>query len=1098
VDWVVAETISTQPAADAAGIRTFFIADVRGYTRFTVEHGDAAAARLASKFAALANQVVGHHGGEVIELRGDEALAVFSSARQALRAATELQSRVAEESAAEPDLAMKIGIGLDAGEAVPVQGGFRGAALNLAARLCSLAGAGEVLSSDTVVSLARKLDGIEYQERGTVPLKGFTDPVRVVQVAPHGGPHVTPEVERVADVPLPIGGFLGALPAGPLVARSTELERLLVPLDAAAAGTGRLVMLAGEPGAGKTRLAQEVTLAARNRDFIVAAGSCYEARESVPYYPFLDALASLYGAAPATLRSSVALKWPQLARLLPEAGIGPAALDSDGQQEQERLFRAVAGFIGALSETAPVALFLDDLHWADMSSLEMLRHVAKHTRSQRVFTLATYRDVEVGRQHPLEEALLDLTREGLVERIPIRRLDEAGTSALIAATFGEHDVSQEFAELVFQRTEGNPFFTQEVLRAMVERGDVFRQGDAWERREVEEIEVPESVRAVIGRRLSRLAQEAQDVLRQASVLGTTFLFDNLHSMGEIGEAEIERALEDGVAAGLIREEGRDRYAFSHALTQQALYAEMPSRRRRRLHLAAGEAIEALTEHKRKERTGELAWHFLEGDDPERALRYTLMAGAEAAKVFAWSEAQKHYRTALELAGELDDRQKTAEASYKLGDALLTMGDLDEALPHLDRAGDNYAALDDVLGEGLAAQRATYALAQKNLRGRVAANRARAQRLYDAIARLEPSREVVEFYSSEIDFLWGHGQLAHALEMSARGLEVARALGEHDLHMRMELKRSEMLGISGHIVEAADTSLRLLSEAEAVGDLQTVYEAVAGAAEWLMLAGRLQESLSYRLRDLELSMSLGLVFQAYFAHCNLAQVYLYLGDWEHARSQAQQGLALGEEHGMGFVARAARLNLGYQALMEGDWIEARRLLQHAADDTSGPLQVGRYAQRGLAQLDLKEGAPSRAAERLRPIIETSDPHDNDIIFLLPVLSQALTATGDAAAGERMARQVLDQSPENALACVDALSSLGLALARQGRHDDAAAPFEAGVRLARPMPYPYAEALALAAWGSEDGSRERLEEALAIFRRLGARKDVEEIERRLAGG
>src|SRR5450759_1938375 len=185
----------TEPeAAVKADVRTFLIADVRGYTRYTLEHGDAAGARLAERFAAIAREVVTAGGGEVIEVRGDEALAAFSSTRDALLVSVELQRRYSQETNAEPEMPFRVGIGLDAGEAIPVQGGYRGAALNLAARLCSLAGPGEILASDAVVHLARKIEGLTYAERGFAQLKGFSEPVRVIEVGraePVVGPYST-------------------------------------------------------------------------------------------------------------------------------------------------------------------------------------------------------------------------------------------------------------------------------------------------------------------------------------------------------------------------------------------------------------------------------------------------------------------------------------------------------------------------------------------------------------------------------------------------------------------------------------------------------------------------------------------------------------------------------------------------------------------------------------------------------------------------------------------------------------------------------------------------------------------------------------------
>ena len=171
------EPVGTGVEPEQGQVRTFLIADVRGWTLFTQQRGDEVAAKLAAKFAGIAREVVAQRGGEVIELRGDEALAVFTSTRQAVRAAVDLQVRFVEETIDDPELPLPVGIGLDAGEAVPVEGGYRGGALNLAARLCGQAKAGEILASRGVTHLARKVEGVRYLDRGTVRLKNLTDPV---------------------------------------------------------------------------------------------------------------------------------------------------------------------------------------------------------------------------------------------------------------------------------------------------------------------------------------------------------------------------------------------------------------------------------------------------------------------------------------------------------------------------------------------------------------------------------------------------------------------------------------------------------------------------------------------------------------------------------------------------------------------------------------------------------------------------------------------------------------------------------------------------------------------------------------------------------
>jgi class 3 adenylate cyclase/transcriptional regulator with XRE-family HTH domain/tetratricopeptide (TPR) repeat protein len=842
------KTVGEHPVAGE--VRTFLIADVRGYTQFTIERGDEAAARLTQQFADLATAVAAARDGRVIEVRGDEALAVFSSARQALRAAVDLQTRLAQES-----MPQGVGIGLDAGEAVPVTGGYRGAALNLAARLCSLAAPGEVLASEGVIHLARKVEGLAYLERGQMTLKGFTEPVGVLQVVlddqdvargfqtsaapvPRFGPtafgtllhrhrlaaeltqealaerahlsaraisdlergaktrphRITVELladaldlttdDRAAlvaalpsravadagDVPdLPIGGFLGSLPEGPLVARDRELEDIVTAIDAAIGGAGQLLVLAGEPGAGKTRLAQEATLVLRRRGCLLATGRCYEPQQAVAYYPFLEALSTVYTAAPPAIRAEAARRWPSLGRLLPDQ-IGQATGASQGADDQQRLFRTVTDFIVALAKTVPVALLIDDLHWADGATLDLLQHLARHSRSERVLLLGTYRDVEVGRQHPLRQVVRDLNREHLVERIAVRRLDQEGTAALLAVTLDEEHVSKEFAALVHRQTEGNPFFVHEVVQALMERGDIYREDGRWERRQLAEIEVPESVRDVIGERLSRLREQTQVVLCDASVLGSTFGFDDLQAVTGQPEQEVEHALDEAVEAGLLRPLERDDYTFNHALTQQTLYAELSPRRRRRLHRVVGEALEQRPAARRTRNAAELAWHFLQADDPERAVVYALMAGDGAEAVFAHREAERHYRTALELARELGDPTREAEALEKLGAVLGVLTRYDEALAFLARAAQQCRLLDDVAGEMRVA--VEIGIAERG-RGTAARGIEQLESVVERFRACGPSRELAILYATLERLYIVVGRYADELTAAERASELAR-------------------------------------------------------------------------------------------------------------------------------------------------------------------------------------------------------------------------------------------------------------------------------------------------------------------------------------
>jgi class 3 adenylate cyclase len=267
----IAESRTAVPDGGPPSLLTFLIADVRGYTRFTAEQGDERAARLADRFAELAEGVVEQHEGKVIELRGDEVLCVFPSARNALRGAVALQSAFRGAVRDDPSLPLLVGIGLDAGEPIPVRGGYRGGALNLAARLCSIAGQGEILASETVIGLARKTEGLAFVDRGEVTLKGLAAPIRVLQIAPEG--------ELPDELP-PLQPILVTHPTNlpddstPFIGREREIDQIARLLQDPHI---RMVTLTGPGGTGKTRLALQVgnTLLYDYRDgvFFVALAS---------------------------------------------------------------------------------------------------------------------------------------------------------------------------------------------------------------------------------------------------------------------------------------------------------------------------------------------------------------------------------------------------------------------------------------------------------------------------------------------------------------------------------------------------------------------------------------------------------------------------------------------------------------------------------------------------------------------------------------------------------------------------------------------------------------------------------------------------------
>ncbi|HZU14732.1 MAG TPA: AAA family ATPase [Chloroflexota bacterium] len=1095
------------PPAERAtpGVRTFLFADLRGYTQFTQEHGDEAAARLVAVFSRVVGEGVAAWDGDVIEYQGDRVLAVFQSARQALRASLDIQERL--RLLPEEMLPLGVGIGLDAGEAVVSEvSGFRGAALNLAARLCDQAKPGEVLSSEGVIHLAGSLDGIGYVEQAPLRLKGFTNPVTAVLVVPALGGDESPVGGDIPQV-LPVGGFLGSLPSGPLVAHDEEVAMLRAAVELVAAGGGRLVLIAGEAGIGKTRLAQEVTWIAHEEQFVVAAGRCYEPQQSIPYYPFLEALSTAVTASPAVVRGQAAHRWPYLARLLPDQfGSVPDSAPS-AVEEQDRLFRAVAGFVQAISEARPIVILLDDLHWSDSASLQLLHYLARQTRGSRVLLVGTYRDVEVSPDHPLEATLRDLAREQLMERVMLKRLRQTEIAELITGTVGTVEEVPEFAELVYRHTDGNPFFTQQIVQVLIDDGTLYREGGQWKRRAIREIDVPESVRSVIAQRVSRLDAEAREILQEASVLGPAFHFDDLLAMklATEGEHDVEDAVDEALTSastlGLVRETGRDEYAFDHALTQQALYSSLSPRRRRRVHLAAGEALDGLPERRRNQRAAELAWHFLQGDDPQRAARYSLLAGDQAESVFAHDEAERHYRTALELAQDLDDRLLEAEAVEKLGVVLRTVGRYDEALGLLERAAALYSKSGDLEGEGRT-------VAQIGILCSVSGTAEQGiGRLQPLVAKLEqraPSRSLALLYAALVHLYNFVGRQNDQLNATERLLELARDLRDDRLLAEAEVHRGASLMYLGHYEEARQLLEAAIPRAEGVGDLHTVCIALGFAA--LVYHGwhRAEQARAHHERALDIAERLGDPREISHRAVEASYHAFLVGDWEGSRRLAERALMSAMEQDNLRAFTQPLYTLGELALYTGQWDDADGYLRESMT-IAQHLDLADYLrelQALLAERDVLEGNPANALSRLRGMVG-SPGWDEHLSFLVALAATSVEA-GDLDTAQDSIIKVVAQATQQRLPLVlaDAHRVQGAIGRKRGDWENAQSHLERAVSLARDITYPWGEARALgecgqlyARLGRTAEAREHFQAAAAIFGRLGAEPYRLAVERRI---
>ncbi|MGD0638944.1 MAG: AAA family ATPase, partial [Nitrososphaerales archaeon] len=449
-----------------------------------------------------------------------------------------------------------------------------------------------------------------------------------------------------------------------------------------ASGGGReLILLAGEPGQGKTTLVSEFARQAYDRGTTVLLGRCDE-EVGAPYRPFREALSHLVAHVDEELlRTHVASHGGELARMVPALGqrLGelPPPQTTDPDTERYLLYAAVVELLEEASRQRPLVLVLDDLHWADKPSLQLLRDVVANSSASQLLILGSYRDGELSTAHPLTDALAALHREPAgVSTIDLKGLEDTGVIAFMESAAGHKldDAGVGLAHQLYRETDGNPFFVAEVLRNLSESGDIYQDAATgrWTAKEADgELALPHSVRTVIGTRVSRLGEGATKVLSTASVIGRDFDLDLLAETTKVGEDELIDLLEEAQHAAVVNElpDSPGRYSFSHALIQHTLYEDLGATRRTRLHKAVGEAIERLYGENSEDRVGELARHFLlatRPTDADKAISYAQRAGEGALKALAPEEALRYFSQALALASQVGSVEDTRHIDILIG------------------------------------------------------------------------------------------------------------------------------------------------------------------------------------------------------------------------------------------------------------------------------------------------------------------------------------------------------------------------------------------------------------------------------------------------
>lgn len=509
------------------------------------------------------------------------------------------------------------------------------------------------------ISALRKVLGADAIT--TVPGRGyqFTLPFEAPKAEPSAAPSAATRRQRGR--------------ATRFVGRDRELATLNGALTQALGGRGDLMLLAGEPGVGKTRLAEEIAETAAQQGALVLVGHCYEAAAAIPYTPITEML----GQATRILESdrlrallgreagTVATICPELRKRFDDVA---KVADQAPQQDRSDLVNGVRDFFERCARAQPLVLLFDDMHWADEATLDLFRHIVDRAGESPMLVIGTYRNVDVDMGPAFANCLVEVGRRGWGDRLVLRKLSEADSATLIGSMVGQ-DFPSGLAASIYQATDGNPFFLEEVVKHLAEEGRLMdASGRLRPDAAIGDIEVPENVRLVIGKRLARLSKGAREALAAAAAAGRRFGVVLLDALDLGGQESILAHLDEAEAARLIVADGSD-YRFAHELIRHTLHAGLTQARRLRLHLRVAEALERIHPAEVEEYAAEIAHHLMQAGslaDTDKSVRFLQMAGGHASKRSAFEEAAQNFRQAIERLKTLPETPQRDERELQIG------------------------------------------------------------------------------------------------------------------------------------------------------------------------------------------------------------------------------------------------------------------------------------------------------------------------------------------------------------------------------------------------------------------------------------------------
>jgi len=743
-----------------------------------------------------------------------------------------------------------------------------------------------------------------------------------------------------------------------LIDRAKEMNVLREAANRAANGQGSVVFLYGEAGIGKTRLARELGAYARSRGMQVLSGSCpalFRMDGVSPYILWEEVIRDyLEVCTPEQLFRVIGSYPVEVSKLVPELKqklrAFPQSFPLSPEHSRDRLFEAVTQFITNISKETPLLVILDDLQWTDQSSLLLLHYLARGIYKESLLLLGAYRDSYVDKKHPLSPVLTELNRERLLQSVSLKRLPFDDILEMIKQILEQDDVSREFCQLVYQKTRGNSFFVEEVMKSLKEDEVIYREKNRWKVREVSKIKFPETVKDTIKARTSWLDDECQRALTMASFIGRNFSFDVLKEVTGFEEDKLLETMEKILETGLIKERvmrGEDVLSFADIIVRDVVYEEVSRLRRKMLHNLVGNALEKVYAEKIEKHFGELAYHFLEGGDNKKALEYFLKAGEKAQKIYAHDEAITYLQHALKLLetkkGNVEEKACITE---NLGDLKIWIGETDLGMVDWNES----LILWNQLGDKTRASRLHVKMAEVYW-SRIGDRRKASEHHRNALEILEKEPESVELarlYNDVSHMLWRSGKLTEAEPWTQKALRLAERLGDP----KVLVGCYDNLGIFNFTSGDLEKSLVYLKSGLSISlENNLEQEAITFYINlWLdySYAGEFQLRFETCKKGLELAKRVGDVSGLAWLAGEMAVAYIDMGEIRQAISMLEEVLASDKRTKNAAHISNTLINLGKCYLWLGEW---KRSLQNLMEALDTAREAGESVRVAYAALQL---------------------------------------------------------------------------------------------------------------------------------------------------